>query len=292
MIYTRLNGGLGNQLFQYAAGRALSIKHAVSLCIDAKHLERSNAEVTPRRPELHNFKWAGRLASSTESRRLGLIRYVSPFTRLFHLTTPYVEKRPQFNVEFNRLGDDVYLIGYWQSFKYFTGIANLLFQDLKPASALSRRSENIAQQIDATLSVALHVRRGDYVSLRSASIFHGVLSGEYYMAAVASVNASLALPNFFVFSDDLEWCRANLKLGDSAVFVDHNAGEDAWQDLILMGRCQHHIIANSSFSWWGAWLADQRWSGSNRLVIAPKQWFGSTPQQDLSDRFPAHWLSV
>jgi len=150
----------------------------------------------------------------------------------------------------------------------------------------------LAKQIDLSASVALHIRRGDYVSLVSAARFHGALPLSYYMAAVARVRECVVEPKFFVFSDDQEWCRDNLQLGDSATFVGHNTGSDSWQDLVLMGRCRHHVIANSSFSWWGAWLADQRWGVPQRLVIAPACWFSGQPGQNLSDRFPVHWEMI
>jgi hypothetical protein len=138
-------------------------------------------------------------------------------------------------------------------------------------------------------SVALHIRRGDYVSLGSANKYHGVLPLEYYEMAVSYALTNIQNPHFVIFSDDLLWCRQNLSLpDDSFTYVENNLGDASWQDLILMSHCRHHVIANSSFSWWGAWLADQRW-GKNRIVIAPHKWFLKL-EISKQDRFPSHWL--
>ncbi len=121
--------------------------------------------------------------------------------------------------------------------------------------------------------------------------FLGILPPSYYEAALMRVRECIEASKIFVFSDDPEWCRANLPLDNRTTFITHNAGPDAWQDLVLMSRCRHHVIANSSFSWWGAWLADQRWADPLRLVVAPAHWFSGCgqPDQNLGDRFPPHW---
>jgi hypothetical protein len=133
------------------------------------------------------------------------------------------------------------------------------------------------------------VRRGDYVSLPAAARLHGALPLEHYRVAIAAVNARVREARWFVFSDDIVWCRASLGLPPEMThFVDHNQGADSWQDLLLMAQCRHHVLANSSFSWWGAWLADCRF-GTDRVVIAPRQWFKGGLQPSLADRYPAHW---
>ena len=154
---------------------------------------------------------------------------------------------------------------------------------------MSEQSTDIAHRIDGTESVAVHVRRGDYVTLRSAAALHGTLPVEYYAAAISQLRATVASPHFYVFSDEPEWCASHLPLlVGEATFVSHNVGPKAWQDLMLMSRCRHHVVANSSFSWWGAWLADQRHRGAPRQVIAPARWFAGQAL-DTVDRFPAHW---
>jgi len=292
VILVKLNGGLGNQLFQYAAGRSLAIRHGTQLILDSSSLEVRNHRVTQREVELVHFSHLGRPASPRELQYSPWLYRMAPFS---HWLTPwrtYVEKGLEFNPAFNTLPDQTCLVGYWQSHRYFSGINNQLMAEFEPIDALSPKSMAVATQIDLSTSVALHIRRGDYVSLASAASFHGALPLSYYMAAVARVRECVVEPKFFVFSDDQEWCRDNLQLGDLATFVDHNSGSDSWQDLVLMGRCRHHVIANSSFSWWGAWLADQRWGVPRRLVITPARWFSAQPGHNLSDRFPVHWEMI
>jgi hypothetical protein len=290
MICVRLDGGLGNQLFQYAAGRALALQHATGLLLDTSTLQRRARSVTPRNLELQHFQHAGHLSTPSAS---SLLRWAHRAARVSHWVSPwrtFVEKGVGYQGGFSALPNQTYLVGYWQSFRYFSHVADQLIAELTPAGSLSDASSAIAHQIDSNLSVALHVRRGDYVSLVAAAELHGTLPLAYYVEAMARVSETVGRARYFVFSDDVEWCRANLRLADDAVFVTHNTGTDAWQDLILMARCQHQIIANSSFSWWGAWLADQRRPAPDHLVVAPARWFAGQPGQGLSDRFPAHWV--
>jgi hypothetical protein len=289
MICVRIQGGLGNQLFQYAAARKLSLHHNTELIFDISTLSKKRKTITERSLELDRFQYAGRISLNSETYIQNLMLRVPIISRWFTRWRIYNEPGAGYCSDFNNLPDHSYLVGYWQSHHYFSDIRMQLIADFEPVNPISAISKAVLNQIDTYTSVALHVRRGDYVSLASAAKFHGALPLSYYTAAVARVRECIVEPKFFVFSDDPEWCRRNLQLSDSAIFVDHNSGSDSWQDLILMGRCRHHVIANSSFSWWGAWLADQRWGVPQRLVIAPARWFSGHPEQNLSDRFPSHW---
>jgi hypothetical protein len=182
-------------------------------------------------------------------------------------------------------------LGYWQSYRYFSDVAAPVAAEFEPVEVLSSVSQVLADRIAETPSVAVHVRRGDYVTLPSAANFHGVLPLGYYAQAMESIHLTEPQAHFFVFSDDLAWCKAHLPGDLPMTFVGHNAGSDAWQDLTLMSHCRHHVIANSSFSWWGAWLADQRWGVTGRRVIAPKRWFAGQ-QQVSPDRYPEHWEAI
>lgn len=290
MICVRLDGGLGNQLFQYAAGRALALQHDTGLLLDTSTLQRRARRVTPRSLELQHFQHAGSLSAPSAS---SLFPWFHRAARVSHWVSPwrtFVEKGVGYQGDFSALPDQTYLVGYWQSYRYFSHVADRLIAELTPVGSLSDASSAIAQQIDSGVSVALHVRRGDYVSLAAAAELHGTLPLAYYEQAMARVSEVVGRARYFVFSDDVQWCRTHLRLADDAVFVTHNTGSDAWQDLMLMARCQHHIIANSSFSWWGAWLADQRSPTPDHLVVAPARWFAGHAEQGLSDRFPAHWV--
>jgi hypothetical protein len=204
----------------------------------------------------------------------------------------YVEDSLLFNPVFNELPDSTYLSGYWQSFRYFSDIAEDIYADLQPTEELSLQSKGMGEQIESCESVAIHVRRGDYVSLKSAAAVHGALVNSYYVSTIEYICDTLVNPYFFVFSDDPDWCKVNLKFPTGSVtYIAHNSGSAAWQDLILMSRCRHNIIANSSFSWWGAWLADQLYGTKDRLVFAPQQWF-TGKIHDTKDRFPNHWKVI
>ena len=290
MICVRIIGGLGNQLFQYATGRALALRHGCELLLDISRLQTNTRHVTPRQFELGHFRHQARVATAAETRHLAWLHRVPAFS---HWVTPwrtYVERGSGFNASLAELPDNTYLVGYWQSPRYFASVGRQIVAELSAAQPLSPESEAVAEAMSRGPSVALHVRRGDYVNLVQASSLHGSLSLPYYEAALQRVRERVESSRYFVFSDDIPWCRKHLPLGAAeAVYVGHNTGVNAWQDLLLMASCRHHIIANSSFSWWGAWLADQCQDVSGRTVIAPARWFAGQPGEDLSVRFPVHW---
>jgi hypothetical protein len=289
MIAVRLEGGLGNQLFQHAAGRALALRHGTGVLWDMDALLRPPAGVTPRHFELDRFRVQGGLARAGQVRGMRWLRRLGPAAALLSPWRAHRESSGGYDPDFTRLGDASYLVGYWQSFRYFESCAAQLSTEFEPAQAMSAASELVLSDIRRRESVAVHVRRGDYVSRASAATYHGVLEPAYYRAALSRLAERHKALAVQVFSDDPDWCRQHLALPFSEVnFVSHNQGEDAWQDLVLMAACRHHVIANSSFSWWGAWLADQRQQFHDRQVFAPAQWFTATPIAP-TDRFPAHW---
>jgi hypothetical protein len=291
MICVRLSGGLGNQLFQYATGRALALRHGCELLLDVSHLQTAARHVTPRSFELDHFRHQARVATAAETRRLAWVHRVPAMSQWVSPWRTYVERDGGYNASFAELPDKTYLVGYWQSPRYFASVAGQIAAELSAAQPLSPASEAVAEAMSRGPSVALHVRRGDYVSLASAARLHGALDLPYYEAALQRMREQVEGARYFVFSDDIAWCREHLPLGASeAVYVGHNTSADAWQDLVLMARSRHHIIANSSFSWWGAWLADLRRGASAHVVIAPARWFAGKPSEDPSSRFPAHWV--
>jgi len=289
MICVRLEGGLGNQLFQHAAGRALALRHGTRLLWDPDMLLHPPAGVTPRHFELDRFQVHGALARPGQVRGMRWLRRLGKASAMFSNWRAYRESRAGFDRGFARLGDTSYLVGYWQSFRYFESCAAELSAELQPVLPLSPASAELLARIQAHETIAVHVRRGDYVSLAAAARYHGVLPLAYYTEALQRLQSRHPRAGLLVFSDDPDWCRAQLPCPAAQTgFVTHNQGGDAWQDLVLMAACRHHVIANSSFSWWGAWLADQRQGAAGRLVFAPAQWFAATPIAP-QDRFPAHW---
>ena len=290
MICIRLEGGLGNQLFQYAAGRALAVRHSAALLLDTTKFSQKKRGVTSRVLNLNHFSHVARIATNREMRFLPWLSHLPVLSGMVSSWNTYLENGPGFDAGFLSLPDQSYLVGYWQSFRYFENIAPQLIGEFEPVERLSPANEALLDKVGAEKSVAVHVRRGDYLTLKSAARLHGVQPISYYANALERVRERVEAPEFVVFSDDPKWCRDKLPLESGATFVDNNAGSDAWQDLVLMSHCRHHVIANSSLSWWGAWLADQRWSSVTRVVIAPARWFAGHAEQNLVDRFPPHWL--
>ena len=268
MIISRLTDGLGNQMFQYAAGRRLAHHHGTELILDVSRYASQPSTSTPRRYELAFLS----IQASAVDADLLHVWENPPFTTLAdsELFRPEVLNGP----------DNAYLIGYWQCERYFEDIRALILAEFIPVQSPDEANIETGRKIARQMSISLHVRRGDYVNNK----FHSFLGLDYYRVAVTEMSRKIERPHFFVFSDDPEWCRQNLDIGFPRTFVAHNPGPRAYWDIMLMSQCQHNIIANSSFSWWGAWLN----RNPHKIVIAPKRWFGD-PAVDTSDRVPNDW---
>jgi hypothetical protein len=291
MICVYLKGGLGNQLFQYAAGRALSIKHETSLLLDTSAYQTIQRSVTQRTLQLNHFNHMGKSIERYD-RPLNVFRHLPLLSKWLSSWDVRVESSDGENTTFSEFPDRTYLVGYWQNYHYFHSISAILYNDFAPIHPLSSLSRALENEINerGKSSIALHVRRGDYVSLSSAANFHGALPSTYYEGATRYLRERVESPHFYVFSDSIEWCEANLNFKPHEVtFVAHNNCAGAWEDLILMASCRHIVIANSTFSWWSAWLGDQKVSESQRIVIAPKRWFVNREIMKPEERFPIHW---
>ena len=181
----------------------------------------------------------------------------------------------------------IYIDGYWQSYQYFQSIESQLKVELTPTAPLSGLNLSVAESIAQVNAVSLHIRRGDYVSNNATNKVHGFLGLKYYEDAISVIASKVSNPYFFVFSDDIAWAKENLELTNNVSFIDHNTGKNSYEDMRLMSLCQHHIIANSSFSWWGAWLGQN----PNKIVLYPDRWF-ATNDRDISTLCPPEWLRV
>ena len=287
MISVRLEGGLGNQMFQYACGRALALRTGHELVLDTRAFEQQGQN-TPRHFSLSVFTLAARVATTADlaeniswlDRARAKLGLRAP-SALHTIREPHFHFAPDlFPAQFQRLA----LAGYWQSEKYFSDHAAAIRQDftLRP-ERVARLDAALLERMQSTHSVSLHIRRGDYVANAATHQYHGVCSLDYYRHAAAQLAEQLRTPEFFVFTDDPAWARENLQLD----FPQHLVSDGRWQDfeeLTLMSRCRHHIIANSSFSWWGAWLNPR----PDKIVCAPKVWFKNSPN-DTRDLVPAAW---
>ncbi len=291
MIVVRLLGGLGNQMFQYAAGRRAALVRQLPLVLDRSafqpHSHRAygltglQVEETFATPaqlrEIHGPpRGPGRIGHRL--RRRFRIGYRWTWIREDRLSP--VDHRVLAARAYS------YLDGYWQSEKYFAEIAETIRRDFTFRRPLEPPATAIADRIAATEAVSVHVRRGDYVTNPRTNRAHGICSVDYYREAAQRIASRVSHPHFFLFSDDPDWVAANLRLGHPTTLVSHE-GADQYQDLELMSRCRHHIIANSSYSWWGAWL-NQR---PDKMVLAPARW-GNDPGWDDRDLLPASWIRI
>lgn len=287
-IIVRLIGGLGNQMFQYAAGRALADRLGLALLLDVSGFEHYGL----RRYELDRFAIRAEPAARADLEAFGVVaRAPTLLNRLigrFGLRRPgqvFREASFAYDPHFEQLAEAVYLDGYWQSERYFAGIGAALREDFRLRESPDAANADMAAAIDAEpAAVSLHVRRGDYVSDAHTAQYHGVCSLDYYRLAVAAVLERVPAAHFYVFSDDPDWVAANLDVGRPLTLVRINDGDHGMYDLDLMRRCRHHVIANSSFSWWGAWLNP----APDKLVVAPQRWFAGA-DHDTRDLLPATW---
>lgn len=287
MIVVRLTGGLGNQLFQYAAGRGLAALHDADLVLDDYWYSHTPTRDTPRTYELSHYPIKGRLATGWEALccRLHGGRVTRRLPFLPRRWRHFSERGFAYQPEFGSLPDGVYLDGYWQSYKYFANIVGHIRDELTPMSGPGEDDQRVIADMCSGVPVSIHVRRGDYVN-NPAAAQHGVCGLDYYRAAVKHICDRIPDPHFFVFSDDPGWTKANLHLPGLVSFVGHNSAVSAFQDMRLMSLCAHHIVANSSFSWWGAWLNPE----VKKIVICPRQWFADA--RDTSSLTPPEWVRL
>ncbi len=289
VVISRLIGGLGNQMFQYAVGRVLSLKRGVPLWLDTRPLQ-AQAEHTPRSYALGAFDIRAEVPDAKGWQAL---------TGLTGLNMAQVQEQgPRFMPEALQAQAPVCLHGYWQSERYIRAIRPVLQLDFKLRQGPSAEMLAWAQRMRSSsesghASVMLHVRRGDYVSLPSAAAHHGLCSLSYYEQALQALQDQHGPLEVFAFSDDPAWVAAwaaqALKPLHACHVVSLAAPNDrpAEHDLWLMQQCQHHIIANSSYSWWAAWLGQR----SSTTVIAPKAWM-KAPGFDDTDLIPSNWLRL
>ncbi len=278
MIIARLQGGLGNQMFQYAAARALAEKNSTSVALDLTWFGQAfDADTTPRHYELDCFA----LDSTTKKYKNRLIIKV-----LYSRSTIYNEPYFHYNPDLLKLPNHTVLNGYFQSEQYFADIRELLLEDFRWQKAPTGKNKKLAEELTKDKSsVSLHIRRGDYASNENTAKYHGLTGLEYYKSATKQIEKQIKAPRFYIFSDDPAWCRANLKLKHPTTFVDWNT--DGAEDMRLMSKCQHNIIANSSFSWWAAWLNQN----PAKIVIAPQRWFAHA-ESNTKDVIPKSWHKI
>jgi len=297
LIVVKLMGGLGNQMFQYAAGRSLSLRLGTELKMDRSFLDGPQTGNTPRSYELGGYCVREDFADSREVAELNGRKATRWQTALLRLRQeaglsryrPNVlrEKGSRFQPEFLTVSGDVYMEGYWQSEKYFSGVSDVIRREFSIRLPLEGRDAELADALEREDSVSVHVRRGDYVQQPETMQFHGVCGEEYYRRCMDIVSQRIRNPHFVVFTDEPGLAREGFRTRHRVTFIDWDAPRPGSTDLELMCRCRHHVLANSSFSWWGAWLG----TSPGNIVLAPARWFNN-PEMDTRDLLPVSWERV
>jgi len=283
-IIVKLQGGLGNQMFQYSIGRSIANDTNSGLILDLSFLnKKGDLGYTLRDYELDVFgidavkqqkqRYFGHSIFSRINTKISRIRYVG-------------EKSFRYDPAIFSLKGNLYLDGFWQTEKYFQQNEELIRQHLSFKAEPDDDNRRLAHLIENMPAVSLHIRRGDYVN-GDVPTYHNLCTLDYYHMAIKRILTVEKNPTFFIFSDDICWTKQNLNLKFPHHFVENNTRNNHYWDMYLMSLCKHNIIANSSFSWWGAWLNKSK----QKLVIAPQKWFND-PKIDTSDIVPSKWIRI
>ena len=293
MIILRIAGGLGNQMFQYAFARSLSLRVGQPVMYDVEPIENG---LSHNGLELNQvFAIQIQTATSADFRNvLGvfgrpLVRKIlrQQVSSAIRPASIFVESSSRYMPAVERLSGNNYICGYWQSERYFAEHSDVIRNDFKFTNPLSIDNQRLIDKIVTSESVSIHIRRGDYIANKSAASTYAACDGRYYLTAVRLIAEKYKEPTFYVFSDEPQWARDNLHIDFPTVVVDTNTSKMNYVDMQLMAACKSNIIANSTFSWWGAWLNSNR----NKTVVAPKCWFNSNTV-DTGDLIPRSWVSV
>jgi hypothetical protein len=285
MIISRIIGGLGNQMFQYAAGLNLSTHHGTALKLDIADLGPDPES----RLELAKLHTNLSIASSLETapyRDHTLVHRIRMRLRPPHLRKPYKEPGYPYDPHFHEAGADTYLKGYWQSWKYAEPVRDILLRQFRVREELASAVADTAKAFRDGNTVSVHIRRGDYAT-PEALRYHGLLDATYYNAALEKIGEMHPGVEVRFFSDDINWVKEHVRTRLRHEYVTGRLSRTAIEDFHLMQHCRHHIIANSSFSWWAAWLNPSE----EKTVIAPKRWFAEA-KNDTRDMLPPGWIRV
>jgi hypothetical protein len=286
MIFVQLSGGLGNQMFQYAFGQSVGKKRNVSVVYKPDFEGLLN-----RKFELHHFGISGMLADdrvyeSMLKMQQGLLTRIRNRFLPYYRKTLIVEKQYHFDPNLLHIPRHCLVNGYFQSEKYFADIASHIRHEFRLKTPLTPENEILVSDILNLNSVSLHVRRGDYLE-HPLFPTYGVA---YYQKAIELILQLVKDPVFYIFSNDIKWCRENLEINHPAHFVTINNEQQPHYDLYLMSKCKHNIVANSSFSWWSAWLNNN----PGKTVVAPSKWVNQDSGffANISDIIPKAWIQI
>lgn len=294
MIITRLEGGLGNIMYQYALGRHIAYLNEVPLKFDVKTFASNPLGDYSFALEVFAISVRDNLAFSTEIRhfkkfqkRLGRKWFL--YNMFIANDAKYVQER-QYNFDPAVLSttDPAYLHGWWQTEKYFLPIRDILIKDFTVESPLSTRNLETIAAMQATDSISIHIRRCDYVKNPVTRAWFGELTKQYYDEALAEIIKGLNNPALFIFSDDITWAQEHMRFPFPSTYVSWNTEDQGHEDLRLMSNAKHNIIANSTLGWWGAWLNQN----PEKRVVAPARWFRNAPKNNEQDLIPESWIRI
>ncbi|AZZ36566.1 alpha-1,2-fucosyltransferase [Bdellovibrio sp. qaytius] len=284
MVVVKLYGGLGNQMFQYAMGKAVAEARKCELYYEGEYFRNS---------EKFGSSWTYQLdllktnIKEWKPSYLNLFNLFARALNKFNINLPgfYFEKNHTYRPEIHSTSAQ-FFFGYFQSELNFNKIRPILLQEFESRTKASEQNQVLIQKMQSCEAVALHVRRGDYLTQASTQV-HGTCNLDYYRKCIAHISQKVSNPVFFIFSDDQAWTKENLKIDFECHFIDHNKGEQSYWDMLLMKNCKHNITANSSFSWWGAWLN----TNPNKIVMAPAKWYNDT-SINTENLHPKDWIKV
>lgn len=280
MITVAVMWGLWNQMFQYAFGRSLSLINNTELLLDTKDYETYTLHAYglgnyPLAAKSHNVGWPSKWVSIVQRfLPLAFRKYIEIISNHF------------FPALLNPRSGDRYYLGYWQSPHYFEEYADIIRKEFTPIHDPGEKNTTVLHDMESENAVSIHIRRGDYVTDPNTMKRFGVCDIEYYHKAIEFIRGRVSDPKFYVFTNDVPWVKENFDL-HPMVIVDWNGVEKNYEDIRLMSHCKHHIIANSSFSWWGAWLNPSK----EKIVIAPEIWLANG-SNDARDLIPKEWVRI
>lgn len=308
MIITKLTDGLGNQMFQYAFGRYLAEIYNTEIKLNINYYNNIPKNHTNRKYELNYFNIIENIALQKE---IDLFTKGSPKMpqKLFYKIKQKVNNKTFWGkflfkiakkltdyhtiyennkLQLDKLKKDkknIYVSGFWQSEDFFKSIAHIIQKEFKIKEKYIKVNNRVLEKIKRSNSVAIHVRRGDLITNPEFNSKYGVCSTDYYLQAINYIKKKISNPVFYFFSDDINWCKENFKSINSNFYIENYT---AIEDLYLILNCKHQIIANSSFSWWGAWLNKNK----NKIVVAPKKWAFHKKSQTKFNLLPNSWKII
>lgn len=292
MLIVKVHYGLGNQLFQYAFARSMSLRKNIPFALDlhfyAKHQQDQHH---PRVYQLNRFRIEENIAPDKDVMTFKEPGFVQRrVASLGNLIKPYFSRRIvyerglSYDPNILRVNDDVYLSGYWQDLRYFEEFGEVIRKDLQWKEDADGRNRDLLKILQSVESVGIHFRRGDYLTDQYTVEQVGMADLAYYEESIARIEQACRDLRYFVFTDDPEWVKRHFNLDSGYELVTLNDQKNAFEDLRLLSSCKHRIISNSSFAWWGAWLGER----PGAMTFAPAVWRKNGPDMYT----PAHWRRV